>query len=280
MTELVYKGFITPIPEDGNFWVNAQQIAHIVGVTASTVRSHLATLEKLGSITQPKSCRYFRVMKQEGERQMERDVKHYAPRVVTRIAMRSNSPQALDFQEWALDTLEALQKDGVVYRDKETRELAMQQAADRHELATLRGEVAELRAEAARLQGVIDECQTDMNEGQVLWLGGNLAKRVAYLVGAQKGVRPRAPQLSTTVVVNNVLTVQTDKDRVLGYIAAHYQCTGRWASTSNVRTRSGRNTKGRMDKEDIQDLIDELIEEGLVEEVREEGRSIRRWRIR
>jgi len=290
---LVYKGFITPIPEDGNLWVSAQQIAHIVGIASSTARNHLITLEKLGRITQPKSCRYFPVAKREGKDLVmrSRQVKHYTPRVVMRVAFRSNSSQALDFQEWAIDTLQALQSDGVVYRDQETKHLAMQRAEDRQELLALRGEVAELQTKAEELQGEIDTSLSRMNEGQVPWFGGVLTERVTYLIGNQRGTRPKAPQLADTVVVNNVLTATTDKarvlpaattdkGRVLGYIARSAECNRKPPSTSDVRTLTGRNAAARMRKEDIQELIDELVKEELVEEVTLNGRRTRRWQIK
>lgn len=181
-----YKGDIVPIYQDKDLWVSVDQIGTILDITRRMANTHASNLEKLGSIRNPDTCRVFALTRKEGTRQVNRQIKHYSTHAVMLIAFRANSPSALEFQSWAAETLITLQRDGVVYRDKETKQLA-DSASNQ--------EIAELKAQVAKLQGFINEAHLDMNEGQVPWLGGHLTKRVAYLIGGQRGVRPRAKDL-------------------------------------------------------------------------------------
>ena len=60
-----------------NLWLNQNQIAELYQKTAPTINEHLNNIYKEGELEQNATIRNYRIVRQEGSRQVSRDVAHY-----------------------------------------------------------------------------------------------------------------------------------------------------------------------------------------------------------
>ena len=248
------KKIITPVYGDGHLWVTSKQIGVIVDITQRVVNHHLSDLKKSGRIGDDTTVRVHPTTRKEGGRDVTRVIKHYSERVVFLVALRSSSDKAADFQEWVLDVLSELRQKGVVYANPQLR--------DNNQ------DVTELQAKVLQLQGIINECHMDMNEGLVPWFGGELPKRVTYLIGSQKGVRPRARQPMPPVLP------QPLSDKLLRIMRSFHDRNNKWPTLSEMRTRTGNSGATRQSKDVMSEELNRMEVLGQIQRD-DSGRSIR-----
>src|SRR3989338_9349645 len=58
-------------------WASQAQIAGAFNVDVRTINEHIQNILKTKELTEVSSIRNFRIVQNEGKRQVERDVKHY-----------------------------------------------------------------------------------------------------------------------------------------------------------------------------------------------------------
>jgi hypothetical protein len=124
-------------------WFTQLQVANIFGVSVPTVNEHIAKFYADGELDEA-TIRKFRIVRQEGTRQVEREIDHYGLDVAFYVGYRVNSTEGKLFRRWATQMLVQLATQGFVI-DKRR----LKGAPDR--LAKLREIIRELRADEANL---------------------------------------------------------------------------------------------------------------------------------
>ena len=62
---------------DETVWLTQKQMAEMFQKNVSTINEHLKNIFDEGELDQNSTIRNFRIVQQEGERSIERDVQHY-----------------------------------------------------------------------------------------------------------------------------------------------------------------------------------------------------------
>jgi len=80
-------------------------MAELFGVDVRTVNEHLKNIFETGELSQNSTIRKFRIVQQEGSREVTRNVDFYILDAIIAVGYRVNSQQATQFRIWATKTL-------------------------------------------------------------------------------------------------------------------------------------------------------------------------------
>ncbi|MCO5218941.1 MAG: virulence RhuM family protein [Thermomicrobiales bacterium] len=91
--------------EDETIWLSQRLIAELFDVTVPTVNEHLRNVFASGELQETATIRKFRIVQQEGSRNVARDVDHYNLDAIISVGYRVNSVRATQFRQWATQVL-------------------------------------------------------------------------------------------------------------------------------------------------------------------------------
>ena len=91
--------------QDETVWLTQKQMAELFGVEVSTVNYHLKEIFNSLELQENSTIRKIRIVKLEGQRQVEREVEYYHLDAIISVGYRINSQQATQFRIWATKTL-------------------------------------------------------------------------------------------------------------------------------------------------------------------------------
>lgn len=84
--------------EEETVWLTQDQMATLFGKGRSTVTEHIANVFEEGELDQNRTSRNFRLVRQEGNREVEREIEHYDLDVIIPVGYRVKSPQGTQFR--------------------------------------------------------------------------------------------------------------------------------------------------------------------------------------
>lgn len=84
--------------EEETVWLTPEQMATLFGKGRSTVTEHIANVFEEGEMEQNRTCRKFRQVRQEGNREVEREIDHYNLDVIISVGYRVKSLQGMQFR--------------------------------------------------------------------------------------------------------------------------------------------------------------------------------------
>ena len=87
--------------EDENIWLTQKMMATLYDVGLSTINEHIKKIYADNELTEEATIRKFRIVQNEGERQVERDVKHYNLQAIIAVGFKVNNERAVQFRKWA-----------------------------------------------------------------------------------------------------------------------------------------------------------------------------------
>jgi hypothetical protein len=91
--------------EEETVWLTQEQMAMLFGKGRSTVTEHISNVYEEGELEQNRTCRKFRQVRQEGSRNVEREIDYYNLDVIISVGYRVKSPQGTQFRIWATQRL-------------------------------------------------------------------------------------------------------------------------------------------------------------------------------
>ena len=86
-------------------WLPQKRIAQLFNVATNTVNEHLKNIYQSQELRQDSTIRKFRIVGQEGDREVVRLTKFYNLDAILSVGYRVNSQQATQFRIWATKTL-------------------------------------------------------------------------------------------------------------------------------------------------------------------------------
>jgi hypothetical protein len=95
-------------------WATQKQIAEVFGVNVRTVNEHLGNIFSTDELDRNSTIRKFRIVRIEGNREVEREIEHYNLDAIISVGYRVNSKNATHFRKWATRTLRDYISDGFV----------------------------------------------------------------------------------------------------------------------------------------------------------------------
>jgi hypothetical protein len=91
--------------EDETVWLTQDQMATLFGKGRSTIAEHISNVFNEGELEQIPTCRNFRQVRLEGQREVVRDIEHYKLDVIISVGYRVKSVQGTQFRIWATQRL-------------------------------------------------------------------------------------------------------------------------------------------------------------------------------
>ena len=86
-------------------WLSQAQMAELFGKDVRTVNEHVGNVFAEGELGKETTVRKFRIVRQEGKRQVRREIDHYSLDVIISVGYRVKSQRGVQFRQWATCTL-------------------------------------------------------------------------------------------------------------------------------------------------------------------------------
>mgnify|MGYP001571465139 FL=1 len=103
---------------DGNVWLSQKMMAKLFDKGRSTITEHLNTNYSEGELDKNLTCRNFRIVQKEGERNIDREIEYYNLDAIISVGYRVNSYRATQFRIWATKILKQFAIKGYVLDKK------------------------------------------------------------------------------------------------------------------------------------------------------------------
>lgn len=91
--------------EGESIWATQSQMAELFDTTTDNIGLHLKNIYSEGELAESATTEEFSVVRQEGNRQVRRRLKHYDLDAVISVGYRVNSGRATRFRQWATRVL-------------------------------------------------------------------------------------------------------------------------------------------------------------------------------
>ena len=104
--------------ESDTLWLPQAAIAELYGKDVRTINEHLMNIYNEGELGQNATIRKFRIVRQEGTRQVSRDIEHYNLAAILAVGYRVRSLRGTQFRQWATQTLQEYLIKGFVMDDE------------------------------------------------------------------------------------------------------------------------------------------------------------------
>lgn len=91
--------------EHETVWLSQAQMAELFGKDVRTISEHLNNIFAEEELMQEATIRKFRIVRQEGKRQVRREIEHYNLDAIISVGYRVSSKRATQFRQWATQVL-------------------------------------------------------------------------------------------------------------------------------------------------------------------------------
>lgn len=91
--------------EQDTVWLSQAQMAELFGKDVRTVNEHVGNVFAEGELNREATIRKFRIVRQEGKRQVRREIDHYNLDVIISVGYRVKSQRGVQFRQWATRVL-------------------------------------------------------------------------------------------------------------------------------------------------------------------------------
>lgn len=87
--------------EEETLWLSQVQLADLFDKDVRTINEHIQNIFKEGELDKVPTIRKFRIVRQEGARQVKREIEHYNLDAAISVGYRVNSKKGTQFRIWA-----------------------------------------------------------------------------------------------------------------------------------------------------------------------------------
>lgn len=87
--------------EDENIWLTQKMMAALYDVSLPTINEHIKKIYADGELTEAATIRKFRIVQEEGSRQVSREMNHYDLQLIIAVGFKVNNQRAVQFRKWA-----------------------------------------------------------------------------------------------------------------------------------------------------------------------------------
>jgi len=103
--------------EDDTIWLNQKQIAQLYQKGVNTINEHIKHIYEDGELDDQATIRKFRIVQNEGKREVSREIDYYNLNMILAIGYRVRSHRGNQFRRWASEILSEYMKKGFVMND-------------------------------------------------------------------------------------------------------------------------------------------------------------------
>lgn len=108
--------------QDETVWLSQAQLAELFQVKPQNITMHLKNVFSEGELDELVTCKDFLQVRQEGARQVKRDIKHYNLDAIISVGYRVSSTRATQFRIWATNTLKQHLVEGYTLNQRRLQE--------------------------------------------------------------------------------------------------------------------------------------------------------------
>ncbi len=87
--------------EQETVWLTQRQMSEVFDKEIPTINEHIKNVFKDGELGESSTIRKFRIVQQEGKRQVQREIDHYNLDMIISVGYRVNSKRGTQFRIWA-----------------------------------------------------------------------------------------------------------------------------------------------------------------------------------
>lgn len=109
--------------EDETVWLTQQQMAELYQTSRTNVVEHITHIYEEGELDENSTCRKFRQVRQEGNRQVNREMVCYNLDMIISLGYRIKSSIATNFRRWATERLKEYMIKGFTMDDERLKQL-------------------------------------------------------------------------------------------------------------------------------------------------------------
>ena len=109
--------------EDETVWLTQQQMAELYQTSRTNVVEHITHIYEEGELDENSTCRKFRQVRQEGNRQVNREMVYYNLDMIISLGYRIKSSIATNFRRWATERLKEYMIKGFTMDDERLKRL-------------------------------------------------------------------------------------------------------------------------------------------------------------
>jgi len=108
--------------EQETVWLTQAQMAELFDKDVRTINEHIGNIYCEDELTRAATIRKFRIVRQEGKRQVNREVDYYNLDVIISVGYRVKSRRGVQFRQWATQTLRQHLVQGYTLHEKRLQE--------------------------------------------------------------------------------------------------------------------------------------------------------------
>ncbi|MBR3994946.1 MAG: virulence RhuM family protein [Clostridia bacterium] len=87
--------------EDENIWLTQKMMATLYDVGLPTINEHIKKIYEDSELQENSTIRKFRIVQNEGNRQVNREINHYNLQMIISVGFKVNNERAIQFRKWA-----------------------------------------------------------------------------------------------------------------------------------------------------------------------------------
>lgn len=91
--------------KDGSVWLTQAEMAVLFQTTPQNITLHIKSIYSENELIVKSTCKEYLQVRTEGQRQIERELKHYNLEIILAVGYRVQSPRGTAFRQWATTTL-------------------------------------------------------------------------------------------------------------------------------------------------------------------------------
>ena len=91
--------------DQNTVWLSQAQMAELFGKDVRTINEHVGNVFDEGELEKEPTIRKFRIVRQEGKRQVQREIDHYNLDMIISVGYRVKSQRGVQFRKWATQVL-------------------------------------------------------------------------------------------------------------------------------------------------------------------------------
>jgi hypothetical protein len=108
---------------DETVWLTQAQMAELFQSSRTNIVEHIRNIYEEGELDEGSTCRKFRQVRMEGNRQVTREIPHYNLDMIISIGYRVKSKIATQFRRWATERLKEYMVKGFTMDDERLKKL-------------------------------------------------------------------------------------------------------------------------------------------------------------
>ncbi|MFA5576907.1 MAG: RhuM family protein [Tissierellaceae bacterium] len=109
--------------EDETIWLTQMQMAELFQSSRTNIVEHIGNIYSEGELDPDSTCREFRQVRKEGNREVKRNITYYNLDMIISLGYRIKSSVATRFRIWATERLKEYMIKGFTLNDARLKEL-------------------------------------------------------------------------------------------------------------------------------------------------------------